>query len=148
MLEEARLKTQEALAVDPTWSMTNTIQAQLDFMESCVANGRSPTPEEASRISLGVIAVRNLDDSYPEYSSLLKKLSYALSGGTNFLKTEAGEPSAIELYRFMKIGASHGCCLPEFNSRTDFFGMLNDAIQRTRDWLSKDAGDDTIISIL
>ena len=77
MLEEARLKTQEALAVDPTWSMTNTIQAQLDFMESCVANGRSPTPEEASRISLGVIAVRNLDDSYPEYSSLLKKLSYA-----------------------------------------------------------------------
>lgn len=76
-LERARQKTQEALALDPGWSLTNTIKAQLDFMESCVANGRSPTKEEALRVTLGVIAMRNLEDSCPDYALLLQEVGYA-----------------------------------------------------------------------
>ena len=73
----AREKTNEARALDPSWSFTQSIARQLDFMESCVADGRTPTTDERKRTTLGLMAIRNLEESYPEYSTILQEVEYA-----------------------------------------------------------------------
>jgi hypothetical protein len=77
MLEDARRRTDEMLAFDPNRTMMKVIRAQLDFMEQCVQGGRNPTKEEADRITLGPIAVKNLEEEDPEYARWLKALDYA-----------------------------------------------------------------------
>ena len=46
-------------------------------MDRCTKGGRTPTEEEAERITLGAIAVRNLEEEDPEYADWLKELAYA-----------------------------------------------------------------------
>jgi hypothetical protein len=77
VLAQARARTDEVRALDPAWGLAIAISAQLDQIETAVANGRSPTEQEKERLSLGVLAMRNLDDSDPGYSKLLKALDYA-----------------------------------------------------------------------
>ncbi|NLE87288.1 MAG: hypothetical protein GX607_12915 [Myxococcales bacterium] len=77
MLDDARRRTDEMLAFDPDRDMLKIIRAQLDFMDRCTKGGRTPTEEEAERITLGAIAVRNLEEEDPEYADWLKELAYA-----------------------------------------------------------------------
>jgi hypothetical protein len=77
LLEDARRRTDEKLAFDPDRSMLKVIRAQLDFMEQCVQGGRNPTAEEAGRITVGAIAVKNLEEEDPEYADWLKELAYS-----------------------------------------------------------------------
>jgi hypothetical protein len=79
MLEDARRRTDEMLAFDPNRDMLKIIRAQLDFMEQCVQGGRNPTEEEANRVTLGPIAVKNLEEEDPEYARWLMKLHYTFS---------------------------------------------------------------------
>jgi hypothetical protein len=77
-LLQAKKRTSEVLRVDPSWSLALSVAHRLDSMELAVAAGRTPTQEERDYGKmLGVIAVRNFDDSDAQYSHLLKELSYA-----------------------------------------------------------------------
>lgn len=79
MLEDARRRTDEKLAFDPNRTMLKVIRAQLEFMERCVQGGRSPTEEEGDSITIGAIAVKNLEEEDPEYADWLSELAYAFS---------------------------------------------------------------------
>ncbi|NLE85158.1 MAG: hypothetical protein GX607_02050 [Myxococcales bacterium] len=76
LLEDARRRTDEKLAFDPDRTMLKVIRAQLDFMEQCTKGGRNPTKDETDRITLGPIAVKNLEEEDPEYADWLKELDY------------------------------------------------------------------------
>lgn len=76
-LDAARRRTNEKLAFDPDRVMLKVVLAQLEFMEACTREGRSPTGEEADRITVGAIAVKNLDQEDPEYAGWLSELAYA-----------------------------------------------------------------------
>lgn len=77
MLWDAKQRTQEKLAFDPNRRMLQTIQRQLEFMEQCTQGDRSPTPEEAERVTVGPIAAKNLEEEDEEYATWLKELDYA-----------------------------------------------------------------------
>ena len=65
-----------ALADEP---FQKSVLAQLEFMDRTVAEGRTPTYDEREKINIGVIAMRTLEDSFPEYAKLLSELDYAFS---------------------------------------------------------------------
>jgi hypothetical protein len=90
-LGKARQKTAEALALDPSWPFAISIQKQLDFMDACVAGGRTPTAEEGSRITLGVMAVRNLEESAPDFATLLTELDYGFRNW-DYLPEQSSKP--------------------------------------------------------
>jgi hypothetical protein len=76
-LERTIHQTEEFEKLDPNWELLKGIHRQLDFMKSCAANGRTPTSEEGSRVNVGPIAAKNLEDSQPEYAEWLMELDYA-----------------------------------------------------------------------
>ena len=55
------------------WDVMRSIKRQLEFMKNIVERG-SPSPEDVSRITVGLLAIRNLDDSSPEFASWLVEL--------------------------------------------------------------------------
>jgi hypothetical protein len=86
-MKRARLRTSELLRTDPTWDLALTVAERLDEMNSAVSNDRVPTAAEKDfGKGLGVLAVRNFDDSDPDYSYLLKELSYAFKYWENIPK--------------------------------------------------------------
>ncbi len=62
---------------DSAWTLPQNVLKQLGFMRKLTAGGNVPSAEERLKPDLGCIAVRNFDDSDPEYSDLLKELNYA-----------------------------------------------------------------------
>ncbi|MFO0563229.1 MAG: immunity protein Tsi6 family protein [Polyangiales bacterium] len=52
-------------------SMFHSIRAQLLFMREVVADQQTPSIEDANRLTLGVIAVREFEDTDPAYCDLL-----------------------------------------------------------------------------
>ena len=46
-------------------------------MALSIAENRAPSAEDLNRLNLGVIAVRTLEDTDPEYAALLSELEYA-----------------------------------------------------------------------
>ncbi len=85
MLQDAQKRTDDMLKADPSWHMAVVIKRQLDFMEECTKGSRSPTAEEADRITLGPIAARNFEESDPEYATWLKELDYGFRVSWNRL---------------------------------------------------------------
>ncbi len=77
VLQDAQKRTEELLKLDPDWHLAKVISRQLEFMEECTRGDRSPTPEEADRITLGPIAVKNFEESDPDYAKWLSALDYA-----------------------------------------------------------------------
>lgn len=77
-LKQARARTEEIERTDPSWDLIRGVVEILDMMEKAVANGRVPNAQEKEfGKGLGVLAVRNFDDADPDYSYLLKEISYA-----------------------------------------------------------------------
>lgn len=75
---EAALETLAILNdASPDFELLQVLEAQLQFMHECVADGGSPRRADQDRITLGALAVRNLDESAPELSSELSRLDYA-----------------------------------------------------------------------
>jgi hypothetical protein len=72
-LSEAR----QHVAAAPDDSFQESILAQLEFMARCAAENRVPPVSDLDRINVGVIAVRTLEDTEPEYASQLSELDYA-----------------------------------------------------------------------
>jgi hypothetical protein len=78
-LQKALQQTEELQQLDRGWALLKQVRAQLEFMQSCTADGRSPTAEEAKRIDVGPLAVRNFEDSQPDYANWLMGLDYGFS---------------------------------------------------------------------
>jgi hypothetical protein len=75
VVQEARVITRGILKVQPLNPIIENIDTQLDALERWTANGREPTPAERQTISVGIIAVRELDDvPDPQIKTLVQKL--------------------------------------------------------------------------
>lgn len=77
VLERATKKTAALRAAVPDWPILDQIEPQLDFMRDCLDAGRIPTVDEKKSITLGPLAVRNIEDGNPEYADWLKELAFA-----------------------------------------------------------------------
>jgi hypothetical protein len=71
ILQDAINRTERIQKVDPAWALPSTILKQLQFVAECIAKRRSPTATEMGKISLGQIAVKNLEESDPDYAEML-----------------------------------------------------------------------------
>jgi Tsi6 len=77
MLDDAIVRTDEKLALDPNREMLKSIREQLRFMKQSTVGDRSPTPEEAEQVTIGPMAAKNLEEEDAEYATWLKELDYA-----------------------------------------------------------------------
>lgn len=76
VLAFAREQT-ESLRGSSGFKLLDTVLAQLEHMRTSTEEGREPTDEERGATDVGPIAVRNFEDSHPDYAKLLKELDYA-----------------------------------------------------------------------
>ena len=53
------------------------VRKQLAFMKQATTDDAEPSADDREKTDLGPLAVRNFDDSYPDYATLLKALDYA-----------------------------------------------------------------------
>ncbi len=77
ILQKAEARTEELAKLGPSFKVPAMIRPQLEFIGEFLKQGKTPASEDRDRITIGVLAVRNFDDSDPEYSTWLKALSYA-----------------------------------------------------------------------
>ena len=76
-LAQALPKAKASLGKTPDDVFQKSILAQLEFMARCIAENRTPSPDDLNRFNLGVIAVRTVEDTDPDYAALLSELEYA-----------------------------------------------------------------------
>jgi hypothetical protein len=79
-IDEAMRMTGERLAGIPASTvrdMLASIRNQLRFMRETIDAGRLPTIEEKNRLTLGVIAVRELETTDPEYCDAITRAAFA-----------------------------------------------------------------------
>lgn len=68
--------TVERLNESPNYDLYIEINRQLGLMKDNILNQIEPTEEEKMNISIGLLAVRELEEVDTEYSDVLSKLSY------------------------------------------------------------------------
>ncbi|MBA3684146.1 MAG: hypothetical protein H0W72_02780 [Planctomycetes bacterium] len=76
-MERACLRSQEKIASNPDWDLPQNIVRQLLFMKQCTDDGRIPTADEREKPNVGVLAMRNFEESDEEFASWLSGLNYA-----------------------------------------------------------------------
>jgi hypothetical protein len=77
LLERALSRTEKFSLIDPSFSLFQIIRAQLEFMRAKATAGVAPSPADRDRVDVGVRAVRELEESDPEYAKWLVNLNYA-----------------------------------------------------------------------
>jgi Tsi6 len=77
ILQTCLATARQHAAANPDDPFQKSILAQLEFMARCSAEDRPASLADLERINVGVIAVRTLEDTEPEYASLLSELDYA-----------------------------------------------------------------------
>ena len=70
MIDKALQMTDERLRTSPL-PMLSSIRTQLQFMKDTVAAGRAPTTDEKNRLTIGVIAARELEQTDSDYAEAL-----------------------------------------------------------------------------
>lgn len=78
VLKEARTITRAMLKATPDNPTIETIDTQLDAMERWTAGGGEPTKHDRDTISVGLIAVRELDADRQDTSGELARKLYEL----------------------------------------------------------------------
>ncbi len=80
VVEYARVLTDVRVACTPSGSsvrlMLGSIRAQLSFLADAVAAGKPLTIEEVNRLTFGVIAVREFEDTDPEFCDALTFVAF------------------------------------------------------------------------
>jgi hypothetical protein len=76
VLDLAKKMTEEKLHDVPSSSIYLHALAQIDFIKRVLMQGRAPTQEERDFIDIGLMAIKELDDTEPEFSGVLCELSY------------------------------------------------------------------------
>ena len=79
ILRRAKHRTDQLAGLDPSYKLPAMIQPQLDFIGQFLRERVPPTATERERVTLGVLAVRNFEDTDPEYAKWLKALNYAFN---------------------------------------------------------------------
>jgi hypothetical protein len=87
ILDKAIVRTDKLATLGPSFSLPSMIRPQLDFISRFLKENQVPTMEDRTRLTIGVLAVRNFDDSDPEYSNWLKALNYAFENWEQLSKT-------------------------------------------------------------
>lgn len=77
VLEGTLAKARQHVAAEPNDPFQKSILGQLEFMARKVAESQPASASELEKLNLGVIAVRTLEDTEPEYASMLSELEYA-----------------------------------------------------------------------
>lgn len=77
VLDAALAKARQHVAAEPADSFQKSILAQLEFVARCIAENHAASASELEKVNFGVIAVRTLEDTEPEYASTLSELEYA-----------------------------------------------------------------------
>jgi len=77
IFDDAWDRTEKLAQLDPQWPLPQQIRRELEFMKQCIARPGGPTEQDAARVDIGVLAVRNFDENDPEYSNWLQELDYA-----------------------------------------------------------------------
>ena len=87
ILRKAVIHTDELGTLAPSFDLPRIIRPQLDFISQFLKEDRVPASEESARINIGVLAIRNFDESDPEYANRLKALDYAFKNWEQLSKT-------------------------------------------------------------
>ena len=68
VLDRAIAETKKRRATSPNFPPYQILERQLEAMKQWTAGGRAPTPDEQGKISIGIIAVREIDPQVDEAS--------------------------------------------------------------------------------
>jgi hypothetical protein len=75
VLEQTRLEAEALFQRAPRSNTYESIAAQLAAMQSMTANGRTPTEDERDSITIGLLAVRELEPTHdPALADFIKRL--------------------------------------------------------------------------
>ena len=77
ILDKALATTDRDAEVSPSFYLHKVIRPQLELIDRCLKENRAPTIEERKSLSLGQLAVREVEDTDEEYASWLMALAYA-----------------------------------------------------------------------
>ena len=77
MLQKTLPEVQKLASELPTWPVIHSALKQLEFMKTVTEEPRDPTDEEKERINVGVLAMRNFEESHPALADRLQELDYA-----------------------------------------------------------------------
>jgi hypothetical protein len=104
VLKEARAITHGMLKVQPNNPVIETIDTQLDAMERWTAAGREPTEDERKTISVGLIAVRELDAARRDESGELANKLYELDNYFKEWPTDGQAANATDADYWARFG--------------------------------------------
>jgi hypothetical protein len=80
VLDEAITETSQKITANPDWTILEVFMQQLMFMRATTSGGRKPTFEERKKISIGTIAMREMesvsDMEWYNYKDKLSDLGY------------------------------------------------------------------------
>jgi len=76
VLTVAKQMTAERLAESPDYELYIEVDRQLKLIKSNVESGNRPTDEQKEEISIGLIAVREFEQTDEEFADILGKVSY------------------------------------------------------------------------
>lgn len=76
LANEVLMLTKERLAIAPDFHTLKSVKTQLDYIFDAFQKNNPPTDAEKDRITLGILAVREFEDTDPEYAEILTKVSY------------------------------------------------------------------------
>jgi len=75
-LTVAKKMTAERLAESPDYELYIEVDRQLNLINANVESGNTPTDEQKEEISIGLIAVREFEQTDEEFADILGKVSY------------------------------------------------------------------------
>ena len=64
------------LRASPGFSVYQSIQRQIEYLQAAVALGRSPDPEKIDSLTLGVYAAREFETTDPDFADVLFRIHY------------------------------------------------------------------------
>ena len=80
VLDKTRREVQQIVANGPGFGPMQSVADQLERMTSLTANGRTPTEDERDSITIGLIAVRELDPQSSDAMADLIERLHELNG--------------------------------------------------------------------
>lgn len=76
VLNTAKTMAEDKLLHFPSSGVYLHALAQINFIGKILTEGRTPTQQERDFIDIGLMAIKELDDTEPEFSDALCELSY------------------------------------------------------------------------
>lgn len=78
LIKQGQLLMATRLAKSPSFGPYTSVDKQLQFLAAAYQAGTKPSWEDKKRLTIGVLAAREFEDSDPELADLLFKLDHAV----------------------------------------------------------------------